>query len=183
MDIEKKVTEKKTWFLVAMGSLLISIVSLLLPVITYNGYGFNILALIGGDRRFESLVLNSYRGPVLWDLTGFSVSILAILAVAALVCAFVGLFTLRAQRPNTRNFILTIVGLIGVAVPSITVIFSVLALGRYYPGGLGIGIAPIISPIAIGICIYTVIRRKNKVAEEIRKEVEKKGLIWEAGDL
>ena len=90
---------------------------------------------------------------------------------------------MRAQYPNTKNFVLTIVGLIGVLIPSVTAIVCVVALGQYYPGGLSLGIAPVISPIAIMVSIGAVVRRKNKVAEELQKEVEEKGLIWKAGDL
>ena len=36
------------------------------------------------------------------------------LVIAAILCALLGLFTLRAQRPNTWQFVLTIAGLIGV---------------------------------------------------------------------
>lgn len=183
MDIEKKVTNKKGWFYIAVGGLIISLISMLFPVINYSGMNFTAYDMITENRYFDDLILNDYHGPVLWDLTAGTVSVLAIVAVAALLLAILGLVTLRAQRPNTINFILTIIGLLGIAVPSITVIFSVLVLGKYYSGDLTLGIAPIISPIAIIISIFAVIRRKNRVAEEIRKEVERKGLIWKAGDL
>lgn len=45
------------------------------------------------------------------------------------------------------------------------------------------GISLIITPIAMVICMLAVMRRKNVVAEQARREAEAAGLIWKAGDL
>lgn len=181
--MNKKAKEKKVWFYVAIGCVVISLLSMFLPILYSYGVSFNIIDLLKGDIFFEEYVIEAYTGPVIWNITSGTVVLLSVIALAALVCAIVGLVTLQAQRPNTKNFVLTFIGLIGILIPSITIIISVLCLQQYYPGGLKLGIAPIISPIAIMISISAVIRRKNKVAEEMRREVEEKGLIWKAGDL
>ena len=189
MIMYKKRTERKGWFYLAVGCLIVSLISLFLPIIRYTDsiidYQFNIIDLVKGNSSFEFLVLEEYTGPVLWKITDFTVSVLAVIAVVSLFLAVAGLITLRAQRPNTKQFVLTIIGLIGVSIPSVTVIICVLSFGHYYSDGgfLSLGIAPIISPIALLISIGAVIRRKNKVEEEMRKEAEEKGLIWKAGDL
>lgn len=181
--MNKKMDKKGGWFYLSIGCILVSLLSLFLPIFQSFGMNFNIVDLVSGDSYFANYVIAAYTGPVIWNMTSDTVAVLAIVAIVALVCAIVGLITLRAQYPNTKNFILTIVGLIGVLIPSITAIICVVGLGQYYPGGLSLGIAPIISPIAIIVSIGAVVRRKNKVAEELHKKAEEKGLIWKAGDL
>ncbi|MGN1165610.1 MAG: hypothetical protein ACI4S2_04185 [Lachnospiraceae bacterium] len=181
--MNKKVTQTKGWFYLAIGCIVISLLSLFLPIFESYGFTFNIIDLISGSEDFTFFVIEGYTGPVIWNITTGTVVALAIIAVVALICAILGLITLKAQRPNTKNFILTIIGLVGILIPSITAIICVVGFGQYYSGGLRLGIAPIISPIAIMVSIAAVIRRKNKVAEEMEKEVKEKGLIWKAGDL
>lgn len=180
---------KKIWFAVSISCLCVSILSLFLSIITYkpevggHKYSFSIIDLIGKSPEFDEYILRGYKGPVVWDITGTITAILAIFVVAGIGCSIIGLITLRAQRPNTWQFVLTIVGLIAVACPSIILIICVLGYGKYYTGTIGFGIAPIITPIAMITCIFVVIRRKNKVAEELQHELEQRGLIRRAGDL
>ena len=181
--MKKRITDTKGWFYLAIGCVVISLLSMFLPILVSYGKSYNIIDLVSGDSAFAEEVIEAYTGPVLWNITSETVIILAFLAAASLVITIVGLITLRVQRPNIGNFILTFIGLIGNLIPSLTAIICVVGFQKYYPGQLGIGIAPIISPIAILISMLAVMRRKNKVAEEIRKEVEREGLIWKAGDL
>lgn len=181
--MKKKVSENMTWFYVALVGIGISLLSLFQPVLMYARVGFNIVDLIKGDDLFNQYVLANYWGPVYWYITPTTITILALLAIVALACAIIGLLTLRTQRPNKKNFVLTIIGLVGIMIPSLTAIVCVVVLGDYFDGNLRLGLAPIISPIAIIVSIAAVIRRKNKAAEALRKEVEKKGLIWEAKEL
>ena len=179
--------KKAIWFYVALGSIAVSLLSLFLPIFTCENYegvkGFNILDLVSSNGEFQQYVIDSYYGPLVFKLESGTVSILVVIGVLALLCAIIGLVTLKAQRPNTKNFILTIIGLIGISIPSLIAIICVVKYGQYYMYGLSLGIAPIISPIAILISISAVIRRKNKVAEEMRKEAEQKGLMWQVKDL
>lgn len=190
---------KKIEYYIAVCCLIISIISMFMPIVSYKvsygyqshyfktnagaSYSFNIIDLIRGSEDFNQIILVEYKGPVVWNITRGMCSILGIIAVLAIVCAAIGLFTLRVQRPNTRQFILTIVGLIGIAVPSVVIIVVVFMCGKYYSGTLSCGIAPILSPIAMLVSLCAVIRRKNKVAEALRKEMEEKGLIRQAKDL
>lgn len=178
---------KKNWFYIAIACVAVSVASLFTSIITYTTasgtrYSFSIVDLIGGSADFE-IVYKQYKGPVVWNITGAITTVLALVAVLAILCSVIGLVTLRAQRPNTWQFILTLVGLAGVAFPSIVLFICVLGYGKYYSGTIRCGISPVITPIAMIICIAVVVRRKNKLAEELRKEAEAKGLIWEAKDL
>lgn len=179
--------DKKKWFYVAIACVAVSVLSLFTSIITYTAPSgvatpYSLLDLLQGT-EFRDNVLSQYRGPVLWSMGGSTVSVLAFIAVAALVCAIVGLVTLRAQRPNKWNFVLTIVGLIGTSFPSFLVILAVVLSGDYFNGSISCGVSPVITPVAMVICIYVVIRRRNKVLEQLRMEMEAKGMIWQAGDL
>lgn len=181
------VMEKKKWFYVALSCVAVSILSLFSSIITYvspNGRvnSYNLINLLL-ETDFRDRVLSQYTGPVLWEMGGSTVSILAALAVAAVVCALVGLFTLRKQRPNTWQFVLTLVGLVGTAFPSFLVILAVVLSKNYFRGDISCGISPIITPIAMAVCIFTVVRRRNRVLEQLRREMENKGLVFQAGDL
>ena len=177
----------KNWFYAAQVCVGISILSLFTSIITYkaNGreYTFTIIDLLGDTKQFDRIVVNGYRGPVHWQINGAVTQVLLAVAIIGILLAVIGLFTLRAQRPNTWQFILTVLGLLGVAFPSCVLLMCVFKYGKYYKGVLGFGVSPVITPIAMLICILVVIRRKNRVAEELRKEVEAKGLIRKAGDL
>lgn len=65
--------------------------------------------------------------------------------------------------------------MIGILIPSITVIICVTGYGDYFSGSLSLGITPIISSLVVMISIGTVVKRKNRIAVEYLKEVEKKG--------
>lgn len=177
--------DKKTWFYVAIMGLIVSIGSLFTSIITYVSisgevYQYSIIDLLQGD-DFSDMVLSQYTGKVLWQMTGSVITGLVILMIASLLCAIIALFTLRAQYPNKWQFMLAIISLIGVAFPSFLVILAVILSGNFFNGTISCGVAPIVSPIAIVICIIAVVRRKNKVDKDLKERT--KGLIWQAGDL
>lgn len=179
--------DKKKWFYVAIGYLIISILSLFTSIITYTSpagrtTSYSLTDLLQGS-EFRDDVLSQYTGPVLWKMGGSTVNLLAVLAVAAVVCALVGLLTLRAQYPNTWQFVLTLTGLVGTAIPSFLVILAVILSKNCFLGSISCGLAPLVTPVAMAVCIRAVIRRRNKVLEELRAEAEARGLIRQAGDL
>lgn len=177
--------ESQNWFYVAIGGVLISVLSLFVSVIIYSLHGrvynYNIASIVNGDATRELDL--QYKGPTIMNLTGEMGTFLGILVLLSILCSVIGLVTLRAQRPNTWQFWMTIGGLIGVSIPSIIVIIVVLFYGKYYAGKIYIGAAPVITPIAMVLCIRAVMRRKNKIQEELQKELIGKGLIQKAGDL
>ena len=182
-----KKRENSTWFDVAVGSLVVSLLSFLLPVLTYvtpegERWSLSLPGLITNTEAMRAISMD-YHGPVLIHFTSASAAPLGVLALLALACALIGLITLRAQRPNTWQFVITLVGLVLILVPSVVLLVMVLLYGKYYAGTIGFGIAPIVAPLTLLVCIGAVIRRKNRVAEELRRELEAKGMIWQAGDL
>ena len=96
--MDTKSVEKKVWLYIAAASLFISVASLFTTIFVYNNkawtYKFNILGLIRG-KDFVNNVLASYTGKVYWKIDATWVTLLAIISVASLVCAVVGLVTLR----------------------------------------------------------------------------------------
>ena len=180
--------EKKKWFWTAIVLVAVSVVSLFVSVMMFTTvegtrYTFTILDIIASSNEFDDYVIHNYYGPVIWDISETMAAVLAVIAAVAIVLAVVGLITLRAQRPNTWQMILTIAGLAGTAVPSLVLIICVLIYGKYFDGNIGLGIAPLITPAAMAACIAVVVRRKNKLAEMLRKEMMAQGKIWKAGDL
>lgn len=179
--------ERKKWFYLAIFCILVSILSLFTSIITYTApsgmvTSYSLPDLLQGT-EFRDDVLSQYTGPVLWAMDGATVSILAVLAVASVVCALVGLLTLRAQYPNTWQFVLTLAGLAGTTVPSFLVILAVLLSKNYFRGSISGGLAPLVTPVAMAVCIQAVIRRRSKVLEQLRANAEAQGLIRQAGDL
>ena len=183
--MDTKSVEKKVWLYIAAASLFISVASLFTTIFVYNNkawtYKFNILGLIRG-KDFVNNVLASYTGKVYWKIDATWVTLLAIISVASLVCAVVGLVTLRQQRTNRMQFWLTIIGLIGTCLPALLVLVAVPVFQKGFPGKLRYGIYPIVAPIAtlISVLAVYIYRKKNKVQEELRKELEDKGKIWKA---
>lgn len=183
--------KSKAWFYVAFGSLIASLISMIfLPtIIVYrnniSSESYSVVKLITDSSNFEKNVLHFYDNDIVLKINAGSVVFLSLLALAAVVCAVVGLITLRAQRPNTKQFILTLVGLVGVTIPSLILLICIAGFGNSFAEGISLkfGPAPIITPITMIICIATVIRRKNKVAEELRRSLEESGKIMRAGDL
>lgn len=179
--------EKKKWFYVAISGVAVSILSLFYSIVSYTDtrgrvFHYNVIDLLT-ETDFQNRVLSQYTGPVLWVMDGYTVGALAVLAVAAVICTLVGLFTLRKQRPNTWQFVLTLAGLVGTTFPSFLVLLAVALSDNYFRGDISCGVSPIITPIAMTICIFAVVRRRNKVLEQLRQEMEAKGLVFQAGDL
>lgn len=96
---------KKNWFYVAVNCVIISILSLFTSVIVFRTendvHRFNIIDFVGNSSEFDDVVRQRYNGPVILDVTESTVVIFGLLVIAAILCALLGLFTLRAQRPNT----------------------------------------------------------------------------------
>ena len=179
--------KKKQWFYIAVGCLALSVVSLFSSVVIYTDtagaiHSYSIIDLLSGD-GFRDTVLARYTGPVIWKMGGSTVSVISAVAVISLICAIAGLLTLRAQRPNLWQFRLTLLGLIGTSIPSFLILLAVGLSKDYFTGAVSCGAAPIITPIAMAISIFVVIRRKNKVQEELNKQLKAQGLIYRGGDL
>ena len=182
--MDTKTKEKKAWLIIAAGALVISVASLFFPIISYRTsdgmvYHYNLFGLLEGY-DFTYNVLAGYTGPVYWRINEIWVTLLTVISAASLICAIIGLVTLRQQRPNIKQFWLTIIGLIGTCLPAFLVLIAVPLYKDGFTGTMSYGLYPIIAPIATLISVLAVYRRKNKVQEELQKELEAQGKIWKA---
>ena len=62
-------------------------------------------------------------------------------------------------------------------------LLAVLLSGKYFAGTIRCGIAPILTPIAMILCMITVSGRRKFLRAERKAQKEAEGLIWEAGEL
>ena len=175
------------WLLPALTCVVVSVASLLLPILTYlypNGrsISFNVLSFVKPSHELTS-ILDKYSGPYGMDISESLQTVLAALAVIAILAAFAGVITMSRQRPNTWQFILALVGIIGTAIPALLVIVAAPISQRYLPGTFRFGVYPIITPIAMIVCLIMVVQRRRKTLKEKRAVERAGGLIYRAGDL
>ena len=175
------------WLLPVLTCIVASITSVFLPVLTYiypNGrkVAFN---LFGFTEPSQDLldILASYNGPYEMYIPEIWLTILAVLAVLAIIAAFVGVITMSLQRPNTWQFVLALVGIIGTAIPAIIVIIAAPVSQQFLPGIFRFGVYPIITPIAMVMCMITVTKKHKRTQAELRAAEKAKGLIRPGGDL
>lgn len=174
------------WLLPVLTCLIASVASIFLPVLSYeypNGQSvaFNVFDFVEPDEL--SQILFTYSGSLRMGVDPVVVVILAIAAVLSIIAAFVGVITMSRQRPNTWQFVLALVGIIGTAIPSVLIFLAVILSKNYFPGTFSFGVYPIITPIAMVLCMITVTKKHRKTQAEIRAAEKAKGLIRRGGDL
>lgn len=179
--------KRGTWLGVALACLLISIISMFLPVLTYEYADgrtvieFSVLDFLDPDELTD--VLSQYTGAFAVKVDSSVAVILACLAVLAIVAAFVGVITMSVQRPNKWQFVLAMIGLVGTAIPSILVFAAVLLSVRYFPGTFSCGVYPVITPISMVVCMYMVTHRHRHTQAELEAE-KRAAQHWHApGDI
>lgn len=174
------------WLLPVLTCLVASVASIFLPVLSYkypNGQsvGFNVFGFIEPVELSE--ILRTYTGPFEMAIDQVVATILAIAAVFAIIAAFIGVITMSLQRPNTWQFVLALIGIIGTAIPSVLVFLAVILSKNFFPGTFSFGVYPIITPIAMVLCMITVTKKHQKTQAELRAAEKAKGLIRRGGDL
>lgn len=204
--MKKGKAKRNGWFYVAIGALLVSMLSLFTPIITYTegtkpisfsrilglnvGSGssyasfktYNIIDLLKGDSLVKE-VLTFYRGEVFWRIDTPEIIAMALLVIASLTASLVGICTMRSQYHRRWQFIMTLAGLIGTAFPSLVIFYAVNQSQKGFSGVIQCGIAPVIMPVAALISIIAVVYRRSSVQKEIRQRAKAENLIWAAGDL
>lgn len=177
---------KKFWLSITFACLGFSLVSLFFPVLTYvNPYGkaqaFNLLQFL--DPQELGKVLSQYTGSFALDIRKADIPFYAVAAILAIAAAFAGVITMSSQRPNTWQFILAMFGLVGTLIPSLLLVIVVVSSIRYFPGTFQLGAYPIITPIAMGICMYMVTRKHRLTQAEIQAEKDAAQYLCHLGDL
>lgn len=175
------------WLLPVLTCIVASVASVFLPVLTYiypNGQtvAFNLFSFTEPSQDLLD-ILASYNGPYEMYIDKIWLTILAVLAVLAIIAAFIGVITMSLQRPNTWQFVLALVGIIGTAIPAIIVIIAAPVSQQFLPGTFQFGVYPIITPIAMVLCMITVTKKHKRTQAELRAAEKAKGLIRPGGDL
>ena len=128
-------------------------------------------------------MLNDYTGPVLYTFRGPDVAALAVLAIAAVVCALAGLALIGTQYPQRWQFRLTFAGLAGTAAPSLLILLGVFLSEDYFRGTLSCGAAPVITPLAMLICILAVAQWQNAAQKAVIDELIAEGMMSRGGEI
>lgn len=176
-----------SWLMPVLACIVASVASVFLPIFTYTypsgrSVSFNITGFVQPTRELVN-ILASYTGPFELNIDQVWLTVLAVLAVLAIVAAFVGVITMSLQRPNTWQFVMALTGIIGTAIPALLIIVAALISQRYFPGTFTFGVYPIITPIAMVMCMITVTRKHRRTQAELRAMEQAKGLIRPGGDL
>lgn len=189
------IEKNKNWMLISIGSLLLSIVSLLFPIIYYTAgqgadvgkrYAFNIISLID-NHKFIQCVFSEYRGYVLIAISEslgmLLICLLCVVGIAAIVLSVVGLKSMSKQYESAWPFRLTMAGIICTVVPSLAILIAVLMSGNGFLGIIQVGPYVYITPIAMVISCVTVIKRHKLSREELQIQKVAGEYIRPAGDL
>lgn len=173
---------------VAYSGLVIAILSAFTTIVEYtNSFGvhrtFSLIDFLTDAQGFGEFVFNEYMGKAYWVYNSAQLFALIALGAAAVVCALVGLSRLSKQTDNKLSFVLTILGLVGTMAPSLFIFVCIVALKDSYLGTISCGIYPVVSPIAMVVCIIAATQMHRKNVEYRRKLKEADGLIYRGGDL
>lgn len=188
----------------SIGALVISIITLFLPVITYKNsdgtvYSYNVLRLMNGS-DFVNHVMADDGGQLLdesiggilgffgqMDVNGFFPAFLTIfvtlLGVGAIVASFVGIRSMAKQYESAWPYRLTIIGLVGTAVPAIVILIIYAVSSRYFNQTIQLGAYVFVTPIAMLSAIITVASRHMLTAEEKTAQIYAMEYLKPAGDL
>ena len=183
---------KKSWMVVSISAIVLSVLSLLLPVLTYTSArtgrttGYNIFSLVFNSDMVRE-VFGEYNGRFLYGLDygfiGVLVFLLALIGITAIILAFVGIKSMAKQYESARPFKLAMCGLIGTAIPSVLLLILFLVSRNRYDGVMSLGAYIIITPVAMVLACLTVVNRHRLTQEEIRLQQEASAYIRPAGDL
>lgn len=184
--------KKQKWMYTARGAIILSIASLLLPVISYTSARtgittrYNVFGLFNTD-ALNSNIFNEYTGEFLYGMseseTSFWVVLLCIIGIVAIVLAFVGIRSMSKQYESVAPFRLVICGLIGTAIPSIVLLILYIFSKNQYSGTMHLGAYVIVTPIAMVIACLTVTSKYRLNQEEAKAQTEARAYIKPAGDL
>ena len=173
--------------LIAYLCIAVSVVSMFTTIVGYtNSAGhfrsFSLTDFWNGD-DFDVFVSTEYTGKVYLYIDIAFIRVFAVIGVLAVVSAIVGLTILSKQKNNNRSCVLTLFGLVGTMAPSILIFICVIVLGNQFKGMITCGIYPVVSMIAMIICIITATQMYRKNKEYNKKLKAAEGYIFRAGDL
>jgi len=165
------------WVSLAMGGIVLSLLSLLLPVIRYTDknavlHRYSLITVLRDMDGFVRTVFGDYRGDFLFGLPYSTISLLTIivaaLGVGAIVLSFVGLISLSQQYTNRKSYILSICGLVGTAIPAIIILVLVLLSRNYFVGTIRCGLYEFITPVTMVLSCRAVTYKHKASIEQLR---------------
>ena len=181
--------DNKSWMIVSIGALVLSVVSLFLPIIIAQNerirIGYNLFALLDGS--FLDDVMSQYRGSFMQNVD-FTTSLillilLSVIGVAAIVLAFIGIRSMSKQFESAWPFRLAITGLIGTAIPSLAMIIFYGVAKTGFSFEVRLGLYAYITPIAMVLACFVVANRHRLTQEERLLHQQSEQYIRPAGDL
>ena len=130
-------------------------------------------------------VISEYRGNIALgrEAVAFIIFIICLIGVLAVVCAFVGIKSMEKQYESAWPFRLAIAGLIGTAIPSVSLLIFWLVSFNHFMGKMSIGAYIFVTPIAMIIACINVTNKHRLTQEELAIQREASKYIRPAGDL
>lgn len=184
--------KKNIWMIIAVSAIILSVISLVLPVLTYQSArtgittNYNIFKLINNSEMISN-VFSEYNGNFLrgthYSTVSIIIVLLCIVGIVAIALAFIGIRSMAKQYESAWPFRLAISGLVGTAIPSTTLLILFIFSQNQYDGIMSLGAYIIVTPIAMILACVTVINRHRLSQEEIRLQKEASRFIRPAKDL
>ncbi|SDZ95503.1 hypothetical protein SAMN05216349_10317 [Oribacterium sp. KHPX15] len=174
--------------IVAYTGLVIAVLSAFTTIVGYTNRDgvhrtFTIIDFLKDANGFGSFVFNEYTGKGLVVFAPWQLYVLIALGTVAIICSFIGLMKLSKQTDNRASYALTILGLIGTMAPSVVLFIEIFMLKSKYLGEISCGIYPIVSPIAMIVCIAAAVKMRRRNNQFRKKFKEAEGLIYRGGNL
>lgn len=184
---------KKLWTNLSFWMLVLSIITVFLPVISYKHStidtkkGYNIFSMLQNKDFVMTVFGKEYQGEFMRGLSNTAmyviVAVLAIVGAAAIISAFIGVNSMTKQYESPWPFRLALGGAIGTALPSVVLLVLILISKDQFAGEMEFGAYILITPAAMLVaCIHTTgLHRETRAEAALRKEAEQ--YIRPAGDL
>lgn len=167
------------WLTISIFSMFIGVVSYTTPDGVKTTYALQ--DLIGGE-RFSREVLYQYTGGFKVRIGTWALTLLCILAVGAILSALLGILIMSKQKPVRWPFVMTVIGVVGTAIPAILILVATVVSASSFPGRIAPGFYPIVTPIAVLLCLFLVIKERKRIAKA-NAVVRANAFIRPGGDL
>lgn len=185
------IRKSKIWIRLALCGLIVSLISLLFPIITYTSYrdhtahSFNLVGLLKGG--FAETAQREYTGKSWIELSTGAfdviVAIVGVVGAASIVLALIGLRSMSKQYESQRPFQMTLCGLVGTAIPALLLLLAFGLSPNYYLGEVSLGAYVIVTPLAMVSSCLAVVKRHQLTRAELAIQKEASRYIHVAGDL
>ncbi len=127
-------------------------------------------------------MLYRYTGSFRVEIGTWALTLLCVLAACAILAALTGILIMSRQRLVRWPFVMTVIGVVGTAIPALAVLCAVLASASNFPGKITPGFYPIVTPVATILCLCIVIRERKRIRKAVQT-ARKNAYIRPAGDL